>query len=301
MIREPVTPELNAAELSPELSPELNAAERDAAIARIDARLDRATQAEAFALRLPFLHRVHPFTKLAMVIPVLVALCFVHNHAIPAAIIGITLLLVLVGSRMRWRQRLLLLVLAPLLVAVLSVTLGVWIRPELVANSPELLRIGDWRFYAGALAEGGATGLRLVALVAVSFLGGSTTSGGDLIRAMVQHLHLPYRLGYAGLAAFRFVPRFRTELTTIRQAQRARGIGFGRGPIGWVRSQLATLVPLLAASLRHADRVALAMDVRGFGFAPTRTERVRLRATWLDSVVALGYLAACAAALVLLG
>jgi energy-coupling factor transport system permease protein len=32
-------------------------------------------------------------------------------------------------------------------------------------------------------------------------------------------------------------------------------------------------VPLLAGAIRHAERVALAMDSRAFGAHPTRTER----------------------------
>ena len=32
-------------------------------------------------------------------------------------------------------------------------------------------------------------------------------------------------------------------------------------------------MPLLAGAIRHAERVALAMDARAFGAHPTRTER----------------------------
>ena len=33
------------------------------------------------------------------------------------------------------------------------------------------------------------------------------------------------------------------------------------------------MVPLLAGAIRHAERVALAMDARAFGAHPDRTER----------------------------
>ena len=36
---------------------------------------------------------------------------------------------------------------------------------------------------------------------------------------------------------------------------------------------LAAVIPLLAGAIRHAERVALAMDARAFGAYPTRTER----------------------------
>jgi energy-coupling factor transporter transmembrane protein EcfT len=40
-----------------------------------------------------------------------------------------------------------------------------------------------------------------------------------------------------------------------------------------VRNAAGTVVPLLASSIRHADRVALAMESRAFGAHATRTER----------------------------
>ena len=40
---------------------------------------------------------------------------------------------------------------------------------------------------------------------------------------------------------------------------------------------LGTAIPLLASAIRHAERVALAMDARAFGAHPTRTERTLSR------------------------
>ena len=84
------------------------------------------------------------------------------------------------------------------------------------------------------------------------------------------------------------VPAHRIEaiderfLEVIRAARRVRGIDRGRGLLAWVRSQLDVAIPLLAGALRHADRVALSMDARAFGFAPTRTERHVLRTDAAD-------------------
>ena len=47
-------------------------------------------------------------------------------------------------------------------------------------------------------------------------------------------------------------------------------------------------MPLLAGAIRHAERIALAMDARAFGAHPTRTERhiVRFRARdWVFMVL----------------
>ncbi len=258
-------------------------------------RLDRPSIAEAAALGLPFLHHIHPFAKLIVTLIPMIALFFVGGLVIPGTIGAIALLLTLIGTDMRWRTRIALLIGMPLVALILSVTLGLWVDPELVAGSPVLFAVGEWTFRVGSWQLGAETSLRLVAVVALAMLSGTTTSGADFVRALVQQAGVPYRYGYAGLAAFRFVPRFRLELSIIRQAHRARGIAFGRGPAGWVRRQLSSLVPLMAAALRHADRVALSMDARGFGFAAQRTERhiLRVRARdWVFSAVLLAVFAA---------
>jgi energy-coupling factor transport system permease protein len=90
---------------------------------------------------------------------------------------------------------------------------------------------------------------------------------------MVQQLRVPYRIGYTALAAYRFVPRFGHELQVIRSAHRVRGMAGGRGPIAGIRRYLGYVVPLLAGAIRHAERVALAMDARAFGAHASRTER----------------------------
>ena len=95
----------------------------------------------------------------------------------------------------------------------------------------------------------------------------------DLVRASVQQLRVPYRVGYTALAAFRFVPRFGHELDVIRQAHRVRGSHGGRGPLAALARWWGYIVPLLAGAIRHAERVALAMDARAFGAYPDRTER----------------------------
>lgn len=207
----------------------------------------------------------------------MIAVFFVGGFAIPAGLVAVAVLALLFGSAMRWPQRVLLVLGFPLLALVLSVTLGIWIDPAEVAGTPPIVSIGDWHFRVGAWERGLETSSRLVAIVALALFSGSTTAGGDFVRALVQQLRVPYRFGYAGLAAFRFVPRFRLELGIIRQAHRARGISFGRGPWGWAKRQLSSLVPLLAAALRHSDRVALSMDARGFGYRPYRTERHPIR------------------------
>ena len=59
-----------------------------------------------------------------------------------------------------------------------------------------------------------------------------------------------------------------------------RGGARGRGPVDKVREVIGYAIPLLASAVRKGERVALAMDSRGFG-AVTATERTYFRVTTL--------------------
>jgi energy-coupling factor transport system permease protein len=220
-----------------------------------------------------FLHRLNPLAKIAGPLPAMVVLIFSRDLGIPLALIALALALLLVGAHLSGRALLGLLVVLPLATAVLSVSLGLWTDASRVDTTPVLFQIGDYRFYAGSLLVGATTALRLAGILSLSLIAGLTSTGPDLVRALVQQLHVPYRVGYTALAAYRFVPRFGHELDVIRQAHRVRGMAAGRGPVAALGRGLGTVVPLLAGGIRHAERVALAMDSRAFGASPTRTER----------------------------
>lgn len=244
-----------------------------------------------------FLYRLNPLAKLTAPLPAMVALVFVRDLATPVLFLVVAYALLLIGARLSGRMLALLLLAMPAIIALIAVGMSLWVDASRVDQSVTVAQIGGWHLYGGALLIGLATGLRLGAIIALALLAGLTTRGTDLVRASVQHLRLPYRVGYTALAAFRFVPRFRYELDVIRQAHRVRGAHGGRGPFAALARWWGYIVPLLAGAIRHAERVALAMDARAFGAHPTRTERydVPFRAAdaafiaafWIGSIVLL--------------
>jgi energy-coupling factor transport system permease protein len=220
-----------------------------------------------------FLYGLNPLAKLAAPLPAMVALVFVRDLVTPIVFIALAYVLVLAGARVTARLVLVLAVALPLGVLVLGLGMSVWTDPARVDHTVAVVSVGPWTLYGGALAVGFATALRLAAIVALALAAGVTTSGPDLVRSTVQQLRVPYRIGYTALAAFRFVPRFGHELDVIRQAHRVRGSHGGRGPFAALARWWGYIVPLLAGAIRHAERVALAMDARAFGAYPDRTER----------------------------
>jgi len=220
-----------------------------------------------------FLAGLNPLAKIAAPLPAMVALVFVRDLATPLAFLVVGYAVLLVGTRLNARMRGTLALAIPAAILVVGVGFSLWTDPARVEQTTAVLQLGGWTLYGGALSTGFATALRLGAIVTLALIGGLTTTGPDLVRSLVQQLRVPYRVGYTALAAFRFVPRFGHELEIIRQAHRVRGAHGGRGPFAAVARWGGYVVPLLAGAIRHAERVALAMDARAFGAHPTRTER----------------------------
>ncbi|GAA5034142.1 energy-coupling factor transporter transmembrane component T [Microbacterium fluvii] len=242
-----------------------------------------------------FLYGLNPLAKLAAPAPAMLLLVFVRDLATPAAFLLLAYAVIVVGARFTRRLALILLVAVPLGIAAIGFGFALWTDQSQVADTPVVWQLGGWTMHVGAFAIGLATGLRLGAILALALPAGLTTTGPDLARSLVQQLRVPYRIGYTAIAAFRFVPRFGHELEVIRQAHRVRGAHGGRGPFAAAARWAGYVVPLLAGAIRHAERVALAMDARAFGAHPDRTERHLVRWRVRDTVFVLAFWAASAA------
>lgn len=238
-----------------------------------------------------FLHHLNPLSKIAAVLPAMVALIVVRDVATPLALIVLALVLTLAGTQPTRRR---LLTVGAVLVAIVVVGLvfAMWVDSGNVETSEPLLSIGSWTLYAGAVSTGMATSLRLGGILVLALMGGLNTTGPDLVRASIQQLRIPYRIGYTALAAYRFVPRFGYELSVIRAAHRVRHARRGVGVFSAVAKAWGYVVPLLAGAIRHAERGALSMEARAFGAYPTRTERYPIPWRTRDWVFSIGFIVA---------
>jgi energy-coupling factor transport system permease protein len=156
------------------------------------------------------------------------------------------------------------------------------------------------------LAAGGVQIYRLCLLVTISSLLTYTTSptqlthGLQVLLAPLDKLGLPVReLTMVLTIALRFVPTMVLQVDKLSKAQRARGVDYGPAPWNQVRSWVPMFVPLFVAAFRRADRLAMAMEARGFRGTARRTQMIRLRLTRLDLAATLTVLAVAAAVLVL--
>jgi energy-coupling factor transport system permease protein len=122
--------------------------------------------------------------------------------------------------------------------------------------------------------------------------------GIERLLAPLARLRFPaHEMALVLTIALRFVPVLAQEMERIVRAQVSRGADFGgRSRLRFIRQTrqlLPLLVPLFLISLRRAEELALAMDVRCYTGGTGRTHLVRLRARPSD-FVALGLIIAFA-------
>ena len=127
------------------------------------------------------------------------------------------------------------------------------------------------RITAEGLDTGLMIGLRMMGFVAYGFLFAATTDITHLMLSLMQQCKVPPKIGYAMLAGFRFLPMFKEEYEQIKAAHRVRGVGRLPGVRGKVQALLRYTIPLLAQGIRKAERVAVALEARGFDGSADRT------------------------------
>lgn len=126
--------------------------------------------------------------------------------------------------------------------------------------------------------------LRSLCFTALSFMFVLTTDATKFMLSLMQQLKLPPKLTYGILAGYRFLPMFRHELEILRQAHRIRGLGKPKGIGARIQHVRRYLIPLLANAIRKAERVAIAMESKGFTGSSDRSHYYKLtvkRRDWI--------------------
>jgi energy-coupling factor transport system permease protein len=237
------------------------------------------------------LGRASPVAKLLLVAAWMAGLAVTTDPRPPLAL-GAVALAAAVGLG-RVRPATLAVALAPLGFAALTVGLfNALLNP---ANGDPGLAVaaslGPVRLTAHAVGAGVALACRVGAVAALGIAFGLTTDTTRLVDALVQQVRVPERFAYGALAAFGAIPRLAGDLIALREARRIRGLRASWHP--------RIIVGLLVLAIRHADRLAVAMDARGFGSGP-RTRYRTVRWSGLDGAL-LGAGSVILAAALLLG
>ncbi|MFC2949336.1 energy-coupling factor transporter transmembrane component T family protein [Virgibacillus sediminis] len=147
----------------------------------------------------------------------------------------------------------------------------------------------------GSIQTGISLALRSLCFGALSLLFILTTDSTKLMLSFMQQCKLPPKITYGILAGYRFLPIFQHELQVLKQAHRIRGVGRTKGIKGRLNQFRRYAIPLLANGIRKAERVAIAMESKGFTGDKDRTHYHQMKVEkrdWLFFVLMIGMLAA---------
>ena len=218
------------------------------------------------------LHRLHPVTKVLGLLCLLLAAFLVDAPAylLPLGLLVAVLLAVARAGAVVRRFAL-------LFVLVFIFTLVVWTL-----------------FYRGVLVptwEGFGFGLsmaiRLDTFLAAGLLFLATSRVEEVAYALGR-LGVPYTVGFTLTLSFRLVPLFFDAAGTIVEAQRCRGLRMDEGGIvARLGRFVPVIVPVFVGALRRADRMAMALELRGFNSGRPRTTYLRATAAARDAAAML--------------
>ncbi len=210
------------------------------------------------------LHRADPNSKMVWVVLVAASTFFLSLYAdflVLLLLVIITLLVARVGARTFLKGS----ATFVLIGCTVIVTRGVF-----TASGPQVLSIGPLAVTWDGLQTGGVYGLRLIDVALSSLLVLWTSRLKAIVDGLVS-IGLPYRFAYTIFVALRFVPLISDELRAVREAHRVRGSRKRFSLAAYVNRGQSYAFALAINSMRRAEILATAMDLRGFGIYPVRT------------------------------
>ncbi|HEX8938690.1 MAG TPA: energy-coupling factor transporter transmembrane component T [Candidatus Limnocylindrales bacterium] len=249
-------------------------------------------------VRPAFLTRVTPAARLAGGFAWLLVAILTLDPVVPLRLLAAGLVVLVLWSGLPLRRvpaRL-----APLSLAIAGlVVFSVLLSP---ANAdldlPTLVAVGPLRVTGPALLGGLAIGLRVLVIGLTSLLAVAPSDPTSVADSLVQQWRLPDRFAYSTLAALRIAPFMAGDWATVGAARRLRGLG-GGGPRERAAEAGARLLVLLVSAVRRAERMALAMDARGFDSGLPRSHYRLLQVGWRDWLTIAAGVAVAVLALVL--
>ncbi len=145
-----------------------------------------------------------------------------------------------------------------------------------------LFEYGFIEIYSDALSSTFYFVTRLIVMISYTTVLTLTTAPLELASAIesllkpLERVKFPaHEIGMMISIALRFIPTLFDETEKIMKAQSSRGIDFKNGKLKEkVRGIVALLIPLFINSLKRADDLANAMEVRGYTGGKNRTELV---------------------------
>ncbi|MDQ0172783.1 energy-coupling factor transporter transmembrane component T family protein [Paenibacillus tundrae] len=224
----------------------------------------------SFPHRETWLHAVNPGLKLVILTLMFIMVILIHNLNVMANV-AVVMLLLLCWSGHPWYR--LLLYASPFILVFISTSTGMMMfgKGETTWFRSGLIHITEESFYRGL-----HLGFRSLSMAAAGLLFGLTTKPVRLFYSLMQQWRLPAKYAYSFLAAMRMIPILLDEFQTLRYAIRIRGTKQRSSRWNLYGTLKRYAIPLLAQSIRRAQRMAIAMEAKGFAEGQSRTYYVQV-------------------------
>jgi len=241
-----------------------------------------------------FLHRLHPYTKIAFIFVVSV-MCIIATDIVFLILMVIAMLaFAAYGGLLVESLRQLKLIIAMsvifILITIITIPEGTilgYMIPQGVPVIGGLIPITD-----GGLMIGSVLTLRFMILIFAFQLFLISTQPRDLVHAM-EKVGLPIDYILMFIIALRFIPTLQIEGQRIHEAQLARGFNPGTGFIGKIRSVAPIVIPLVSNALLRSNVLGLTIDMRGYRTGKKTIVRERFFATRDYAVMGILAVAGC--------
>jgi len=241
-----------------------------------------------------FLHRLHPYTKIAFIF-VVCAMCITATSLVYLALMVAALLVFAAYGRVlteSLQQLKLILVMSLLFILITIITIpGGETLGYLIPVGIPLIG-GLIPVTTGGLEIGLVLTLRFMVLIFAFQLFLISTQPRDLVHAM-EKVGLPIDYILMFIIALRFIPTLQIEGQRIHEAQLARGFNPGKGFIGKIRSVAPIVIPLVSNALIRSNVLGLTIDMRGYRAGRKTHVRERRFAGRDYAVLSLLFLSGC--------
>lgn len=248
-----------------------------------------------YTQRSTLLHRLHPASKAVWVIAMGIILS-IYFDPLPLLLLFLINAPFFLLGKLPWRSWA-----KPFGYVVLLGLIGYFItslwlaRPGVFTRYPGLVGVTLWqiagpRFFLGPMAvtlgglmyTAGQT-LRSITLIVLIAVFVYSTRPNDLVY-LLSKAHLPAKLVFIVMVAYRFFPHIFKKLSTVIAAQRLRGweLTFGN-PVNMARQFLPVTIPVLTETVRLSDYTTRAVESRAYGTSrfTLHHELKMTRADWL--------------------
>lgn len=238
-----------------------------------------STQFSLYIPRESGMHRLHPLTKLALVL-----FCLVLGLFLPGVWLTYAAFVVVILPLAAWAG-----ILPPFLRAVFKTVLPIVISLFLVQGL--FWPGGTPIFYLGPLSmkqEGVTFALRSAGrflMIISSFLLLTFTTRPDGLMLALNQRGFPNNIAYIMLATLQIVPRFQAKANTILDAQRSRGLETEGNLLVRFRALVPLVQPLLLGSIVDIEERAIALEVRAFGRSGPKTSLLTLHDTTFQKII----------------